>query len=265
MTLVAVCALVVAMGLLGPVRAEGRLHALDHEARGKTRWVHLAAGLLVVLTVMGGLMVLAPAYIAWTLIAAMLVATLVWELRMHAVEKRALARAAEVAQACRVIAAQLRIGQTPATALAVSAEESKVLADCAAAQQIGADVPATLVRAGAVRGCGGLAQLGRAWQLCERSGSPLAPAASRVSATVDADTRLRADIAAELVVPRLTGRLLTALPLLGIGMGYFAGGDPVTFLTTTLIGKACLTGAVFLACAGLVWTEVLALRAQGNQ
>ena len=66
-------------------------------------------------------------------------------------------------------------------------------------------------------------------------------------------------------MPRATGRLLTALPLLGIGMGFVSGGDPVAFLTTTMIGKACLVGAVVLVCAGLVWTELLATRAQEHR
>ncbi|AJQ91677.1 pilus assembly protein TadB [Propionibacterium freudenreichii] len=258
-------ALAAAVWLLVPARQEKRLAGLDLDARPLPRWPGIVLGVLAVLGLLGACLAFVPHYVAWGLIACVLGATLAWELRMHRAERSAIKRSQEVAHACRVMSAQLRIGQTPAQALAVAAEECEVLAGCRAAQQVGADVPRTLMAAGDLPGCSGLAALGRAWKLCERSGSPLAPAATRVSQTVDGDARLRADIAAELAVPRATGRLLTALPLLGIGMGFVSGGDPVAFLTTTMIGKACLVGAVVLVCAGLVWTELLATRAQEHR
>lgn len=61
---------------------------------------------------------------------------------------------------------------------------------------------------------------------------------------------------------RLTGRLLCALPAAGIVMGFLAGGNPISFLTATTAGTVCLAAAVVLACTGLVWTELLARRAQ---
>lgn len=242
-----------------------RLGRLGRARERQPRWVGRALLVVGIISALGLVLIFAPSYVAWVAIAGVLGLTLAWELRMHRAEKTAIRRSTQVAHACRVIAAQLRIGQTPGAALSVAAQECDLLEECLTAQLIGGDVPQSLMHLGERPGCSGMSALGRAWRLCERSGSPLAPAAARVSQTVDADTRLRADIAAELAVPRATGRLLTALPALGIAMGFMSGGNPIAFLTTTMVGKVCLAGAVVLAYAGLVWTELLASRAQEHR
>ena len=53
-------------------------------------------------------------------------------------------------------------------------------------------------------------------------------------------------------------RLLAALPLAGVALGYGFGGDPLAFLAGSLPGQLSLIGGVSLGCAGVVWTEHIA-------
>lgn len=207
----------------------------------------------------------APGMLAWAVIVCAVGGTLCWVARQHRRDTTASKNSAQVARACEVIAAQLQIGRTPGQALAIAAEECEVLVVCVSAQQVGADVADVLTTAAGEPGCAGLAGLARTWRLCERTGSRLSPAAQRVAQSVAAEEQVRSEIAAELAVPRATGKLLAMLPVVGIAMGFFAGGDPVSFLTSTLPGRACLAAAVLLACAGLMWTEFIALRAGRQQ
>lgn len=255
---------------LGPSGAR-RLRRVDGAdgTGGASRTPHrpAPARLIVLASVAGcaATAVAVPWAVAWIVVAAALGGTLGWVLWEHRREKQALTRAESVAQACRVISSQLRIGRAPLQALETAAEECPALDGVIGARQVGGEVSKALLAAGEIPGCSGLSSLGRAWTLCERSGAPLSPVAQRVAENVSAEAQMRAEVAGELAVARLTGRLLCALPAAGIAMGFFAGGNPISFFTTTPIGKACLAGAVVLACAGLIWTELLARHAQEDR
>lgn len=257
-------ALMLALALVCAIGPSGarRLRRLD-EAVGAPHRPGVAP--LVVLAFAAcctGAAVVMPWALAWIVIAATLCGTLGWVLWEHRNERRALRRAESVARACRVISAQLRIGQTPRRALEITAEDCPVLDEAVGSLLVGGEVGGALLAAGARPGCSGLSSLGRAWRLCERAGAPLSPVAQRVAQNVSDEAQMRAEVSGELAVARLTGRLLCALPAAGVAMGFFAGGNPISFLTTTLAGKSCLAAAVVLACAGLIWTELLARRAQ---
>lgn len=230
----------------------------SRRGRGSHRilFVPMTVGMALVLVVL-----VAPGVLAWAVIVCAVGGTLGWVARQHRRDTRAARNSAQVARACEVIAAQLQIGRTPGQALTIAAEECEVLVMCVSAQQIGADVTEALTTAAAEPGCAGLAGLARTWRLCERTGSRLSPAAQLVAQAVAAEGQLQSEITAELAVPRATGKLLAMLPVVGIAMGFVAGGDPVSFLTSTLPGRVCLAAAVLLACAGLLWTEFIASRA----
>ena len=68
-------------------------------------------------------------------------------------------------------------------------------------------------------------------------------------------------VGSKLAAPRATGKLMAALPALGIGMGYLIGGNPLQWLAAGPPGWACLLLGVGLACAGVLWIENLARRA----
>lgn len=177
-------------------------------------------------------------------------------------QRRAADRArAEVAHACRVVAGQLRVGRVPAEALRMAADDCAVLTPAVAAMALGAD-PAELWQQQAQRrGYGGLRELARAWTLSTRSGAPLAPALERVSGALADDLAVQRLVAAEASAARATGKLMAALPLVGLALGYLIGGRPLAFLLAGPVGWGCLLGGVILAAVGVSWIERLARRA----
>ena len=75
--------------------------------------------------------------------------------------------------------------------------------------------------------------MARSWQLCQVTGAPIADAANRVADGLRADAATERLVAAELAAPRASGRMLAALPVLGIGLGFVGGGNPIDFLGRT--------------------------------
>lgn len=176
-----------------------------------------------------------------------------------ALARRAADRTArDVVEGCTVLAAHLRVGQVPSRALATAAAACPALRPAHETLLLGGDVvPVWLAQAGAP-GAGGLRELARAWQVATRSGASLGSTLEQVAAGQSADQALRAVVASELAAPRATGKLMAALPVLGLGMGYLLGGDPVGWLTAGPAGWACSVAGVALACAGVLWIEALA-------
>lgn len=176
----------------------------------------------------------------------------------HLRQRRAQRAQEEVARACGVLAAYLRVGQVATEGLRLAAQDCPVLDGAARIQQIGGDVVAVW-RAEAQRpGHSGLADLARAWQVSSTTGSPLSASLEQVAAGLAADQTLRAVVAGELSAPRATGKVMAVLPLLGVGLGYLLGGDPLTWLLAGPLGWACLLAGLVLAAAGVTWIERLA-------
>jgi tight adherence protein B len=168
---------------------------------------------------------------------------------------------ASVAEACAVLSANLRVGMVPARALATAADHCTVLREARATLALGGDVTAVWRRQSQRDGFGGLRDLARAWEVGTRSGASLTGTLEQVAAGLSADQALRAVVGSELAAPRATGKVMAALPGLGIGMGYLLGGDPLRWLTDGPAGWICLVAGVVLACAGVLWIETLARRA----
>ena len=165
---------------------------------------------------------------------------------------------AEVAQACSVIANQVRVGRIPAEALTLAAADAPALAVSARVHRNGGDVVAALLGQAEQPGCAGLRDLARAWQVGTRTGAPMAELLDQVAHALRSDQSVERTVAAELAGPRATGRVMAALPLCGIGLGYLLGGDPVGFLVGGPIGWACLVLGASLAACGVLWIERLA-------
>jgi len=192
--------------------------------------------------------------------AGCLTATATWMTRRRRRRRTASGQSAEVVRACELLGGMLGLGQVPTTALRAAAQQAPVLAEAAAVQALGGEVPVVLRRAAAGPGSGGLAEIAAAWEVAERTGASLTATVTAVSDRLTADQTLRATVEAELSAPRATGRLLAVLPVAGIALGYLMGGDPVAFLTGSAFGQACLAAGAALGCAGLIWTELLADR-----
>ena len=99
-------------------------------------------------------------------------------------------------------------------------------------------------------------------QMSESAGAPLATSLER--AAEHAEERIDALLGRQsaLAAPRATGRILSWLPLLGLGLGVLMGSDPVGVLTGSILGA--LTGllGLGLAFAGRRWTAALVHRAE---
>lgn len=99
-------------------------------------------------------------------------------------------------------------------------------------------------------------------RMSESAGAPLATSLER--AAEHAEERIDALLGRQsaLAAPRATGRILSWLPLLGLGLGVLMGSDPVGVLTGSILGV--LTGllGLGLAFAGRRWTAALVHRAE---
>lgn len=193
------------------------------------------------------------------IVAAVLMRMLV----LRASDRRMLMARSDVAHACTVLAAQVRVGRIPSEALHIAAEDCPVLAESDRVDRLGGDVTLTWRTASRRPGHQGLMDLARAWQLSTQSGAPLAGALEQVAVTLTADEEVRAVVAGELAAPRATGKIMAVLPFCGLGLGFLIGGDPVNFLLAGPYGWACLLAGVTLAGAGVLWIDRLA-RAAGH-
>lgn len=65
-----------------------------------------------------------------------------------------------------------------------------------------------------------------------------------------------------LAGPRSAVKMLAAMPLFGMLLGSFFGGNPVTFLFGTLIGRCCLALALICEVVGILWMRRLVRKAE---
>lgn len=220
----------------------------------------LGPGLLVGVVSLVALFAGGPELLAPLLSVVLVLATIARLVRDRNRARRAMRDKREISYACSVLAGELRLGKVPELALAAAAEECPVLAPGAELARIGGD-PVTLWGEQAQRpGFGGLRSLARAWQVSTRTGAPMGETLGAVAETLRTDHEVDLVVSGELAAPRMTGRLLAGLPLVGIGLGYTLGGDPIGFLTGSPVGQVGLVAGVGLTCAGVLWTERLANR-----
>ena len=179
-----------------------------------------------------------------------------WLLRRR--RQAAVATADRVLETCELLAAEVAAGQPPGHALARAAAAWPVLATAAEAASLGGDVPRTLRELADLPGASELRLVGAAWEVAHRTGSGLAEALGRVSATVRADRATRRVVESELASARATARLVAALPVLVLLLGVGATTSPWTFLVATPVGWACLVGGLALGLAGFWWIERIA-------
>ncbi len=163
-----------------------------------------------------------------------------------------------VLEACEVVAGELSAGRPPDAALAQAAGRWPGLAPVVEAHALGSDVPAALRRLAVVPGAGELRVVASAWQVSQRSGHGLADALARVADRIRARRRTRRVVTSELASARATARLVAALPVVALGMGSGAGGDPWSFLLGTPLGWGCLGLGLAFGLLGLWWIEVIA-------
>ncbi|SDS52846.1 type II secretion system F family protein [Microlunatus soli] len=202
----------------------------------------------------------------WLCVPIMIMAGTGWVIIKRALRRRRAAdNSREVAQACAVLAAQVRIGQPPLVALRSAAQDCPVLRPAVATADLGGDMPNGWLRQSREAGRAGLADLARAWRLSSTTGSGMAEALDDVSEALVADESLGLVIGSEAAGPRASGKVMAALPLVGVALGYLIGGDPLDFLINSGAGWACLIAGAALAAAGVLWMERVADHASGGR
>lgn len=98
----------------------------------------------------------------------------------------------------------------------------------------------------------------------ERSGAPLAGVLGRYAAQLESGLDSQAARETAMAGPQATVRLLTWLPVGGLGLGYLLGADPVGVLLGSPLGWLAGTAGVGLSLAGRFWSRALVRQAAGN-
>jgi tight adherence protein B len=111
-------------------------------------------------------------------------------------------------------------------------------------------------------GAEGLRLLAACWRIGAEQGGALAAVLDDLATALRDEEANRQEIATQLAGPRATARLLSGLPLLGLGMAAALGANPLAFLFGTVPGLGCLVAGVTLNSVGLWWTHRLAKAAE---
>ncbi|MDQ1675640.1 MAG: tight adherence protein [Actinomycetota bacterium] len=126
-----------------------------------------------------------------------------------------------------------------------------------AAAATGGDVPAALRATDLPGGKDALMRLAAAWEVADSVGAPLADVLDRLDTELGSLRRRRARMRAETAAASATSRMLALLPLLGLGLGYALGADPLHTLLHSAVGSVSALLALGLQVAGLLWAEHL--------
>lgn len=260
------CAVTAVLFGVGAPRARGLASRLA--VQPPARWRPGPSGVAVLLAlVLAGLVLLAVGALAGPRGVVLALAALIvsgvsgWLVRQRRASRAAWQAHVEVAHACEVLSAHLRVGQVPTEALAVAAQDCAVLERASAVHGVGGDVTAVWRVQARQPGRGGLLELARAWQVSAQTGAPLAGTLAQVAAALSAEESLRTVVSGELASPRATSKVMAALPACGIGIGYLLGGSPIQWLLAGPAGWLCVVGGVVLAGIGVIWIELLARQA----
>ncbi|MCY7340972.1 MAG: type II secretion system protein [Pseudonocardia sp.] len=256
-TLLAAVALAAAVSCVpGPV-AGARLAALWPTPSSGPRWRPWAAGPVVV----GGVFGLVLAGPGGALAGALVAFTVRRRHRRARATSEAARIADQLASAVGRITDELRAGSHPAAALngvhADGPHARELLAPAAVAAQLGDGVPPALRRSAAGRPdvAADLDRLASVWSLAERHGIPLADLLAGAQADIRWRVQFGNTVRSQLAGPRATAAVLTALPVLGLGLGQLIGADPVAVLRGGVLGQAMLVSGVVLAAAGTAWSD----------
>lgn len=102
-------------------------------------------------------------------------------------------------------------------------------------------------------------------RLTRSSGAPAAEVFDSCAGGVAEVIEAAAERRVALAGTQATARMLAWLPLLGLGLGWALGADPVGFLLGNTFGKMCLVAGVAFECVGLAWVKRLSKKAQESQ
>lgn len=194
---------------------------------------------------------------ALALLASAIVGLLVVTRRRSAAARRHQHAETAVAEACLLLAAELRSGAHPRDAISVvAAEWPDLFGSVARRAEVGGEVSSAL-REATRPDRPALSAVAAGWEVSERTGAALSDVLTAVADSLRADSTARREAEAQLSPVRATGRLLALLPVGTLLL--LSGGDPapLQFLVDTPYGWACLAGAMVLVALGLWWIDRL--------
>jgi tight adherence protein B len=146
----------------------------------------------------------------------------------------------------------------------LSAGSLRVLAAARAASTMGISVAEAMRTASAKDLKGGNPVERRIWgelaaclDIAEASGCPLADVLTRFAAQLEAEDDAGDARQTALAGPKATVRLLSWLPVFGLGLGMMLGTDPVGVLLANGVGLAALAAGGVLTVAGRIWSSRL--------
>ncbi|WP_027942834.1 type II secretion system F family protein [Amycolatopsis taiwanensis] len=221
----------------------------------RTRRVRVRGKFLVGLVLLLAVPLLGPAV---AVSAGLLCAAGYCHRRVSVRGKAEIAGAKDMAEAIRMMVAELRRGAPAALAAESAAADASgraaaAMRTLAGTARLGADLPAGDPDA---RGPGH-AGLATAWSLSRRHGLPLADLLDAVRRDILASARFAARIDATMSGPRASAVVLATLPALGLLLGEAVGAAPVDVLTGTSAGRSLLLVGALLILAGVAWSARL--------
>jgi tight adherence protein B len=243
-----------------PVARPGaRLAVLGEERLGTSHRVNARLPRQFALMGAGVLLLSGLAFEPVCTIAVALLLCTSWRQRRE--RRRAVALVSEaqsIAEALRIMAAELRAGAHPGAAAEAAAADmppatAAALRSVAASAGQGVDTAKDTPAA--------LGRLATAWALVGQHGLPMAEVLDAVRRDIDAAARFANRTRAGMAGPRASASILVLLPFLGIALGEAMGASPIRILATTSPGHVLLLAGCGLICAGMAWSARLTRQA----
>ncbi|WP_063025202.1 type II secretion system F family protein [Nocardia niwae] len=195
------------------------------------------------------------------LAACMIAGTVGVRARRAARERRRNVEQAHLLDALEAVIAELRVGAHPSAAAAsaareVQGESAHAFAVGAARSRLGGSAAEGLRRPDSPIATE-FARVAGAWQVAEQHGLALAELLSAARTDLAGRLRFHGRTTAALAGARATAAVLACLPFLGIALGQMMGAAPLHVLFVSSAGTVLLPLGAGLACAGLLWTDVI--------
>jgi tight adherence protein B len=171
-------------------------------------------------------------------------------------------RSQQIAEIVDSLAAELGAGILASQALEHLAGDMGLLDGAATASRLGGDISDALRAASHQPGAEVLNELAAAWEVSERSGAPMARVLDRLGDGIRDEREAQREVMTGLGPAKATARLMAVLPIFGLGMGLSMGSRPLDVLLNTVFGSLCLAAGTALACAGVLWVDQIAARAE---
>lgn len=165
-------------------------------------------------------------------------------------------RRSQMAEAFEVLSADLNAGTVPLIALRRLGAEIDLFTPVAQVASWGGDVAEAMRSSDPV-----LRDLAAAWQAAEDSGAGLSLTLTQVSQTLDENREAQREIEMSLAPAQATARTLAVLPIVAIVFGTLVGYDPISVVTTSLVGAICFAVGCGFAMLGVWWVDQLARKA----